>query len=220
MKVGTRHAAAMLLCLQALPLGAQPSPGPAPELGRLFFAPTERADIERDRGKPSREPAAVEGPESVTVNGVITRRGAPAVPLINGRALARGESLSGLTITGLADGRVRVTRNADGKSGLARPGQTVDLATGEVREPFDVADNRKRDALPPQSLPYTSGVPAPVAEKATAGKPVKTRRPRRAKRSSGKTPAAPPAPPARAEAPAAPVPPMSAPAPGIPAAPR
>ena len=60
-------------------IGAQPSPGPAPELGRLFFSATERADIERDRGKPSREPATVEGPERVTVNGVITRRGGAAV---------------------------------------------------------------------------------------------------------------------------------------------
>lgn len=195
----------------------------APELGRLFFSAPERDQLERERNRQRPPPAAeIVGPQKVIISGLISGPGGTPIPVINGRVLTPGQDLSGLKITGLADGRVRITRS-DGQSTLAKPGQTVDLTTGEVGEIYDLPGRRSavtREA----GLPVTFG--SGFAERATPEakvKATKAKRPRRAsgrgKASGGPKPATPAKPaiakPASPAAPGGPIlpPPMAAPGP-------
>ena len=212
---------AALLFLWVANAGAQDrATAAAPELGRLFFSVPERDQLERERNRERAAPIAeIVGPQKVIISGLISGPGGTQIPVINGRVLTPGQDLAGLKITGLADGRVRVTRS-DGQSTLAKPGQTVDLTTGEVGEIYDLPGRRsavtREVGLP---VPFGSG----FAERATAEakvKAIKAKRPRRAsgrgKASGGPKPVAPAKPAiAKPVAPGGPIlpPPMAAPGP-------
>ena len=171
-------AACMLLC--ALNAAAQERPAAAaPELGRLFFSASQREQLERERDRPAPAVADVVAPTRLVISGLIARPNATPLPVINGRVLAPGQDLSGLKITGLADGRVRITRS-DGQIRLARPGQTVDLTTGEVGELYDLPGRRaaatREVGLP---MPFGSGfveraAPEPKTRAIKAKKPRRT----------------------------------------------
>jgi hypothetical protein len=213
----TRLTLTLLVCL-LLPAGAARSQetarNTAPELGRLFFTAAEREQLENDRGRVPDKPDP-DTPQSVSVNGLIARPGQSSLPVINGRIVFPGDNPSGLRISGRADGRVLITP-PDGPTRLARPGQTVDLATGEVREMYDLPGRRDaRGTEVPLHLPYTTGT-ASKAETTPVVKAKKAKRPRRAttRRGAGTPPKPPP------DTPAAPPPrvaPANAAAPAIPA---
>jgi hypothetical protein len=135
--------------------------------------------------------------------------------VINGRIVFPGDNPSGLRISGRADGRVLITP-PDGPTRLARPGQTVDLATGEVREMYDLPGRRDaRGTEVPLHLPYITGT-ASKAETTPVVKAKKAKRPRRAttRRGAGTPPKPPPDTPAAAPPRVAPA---NAAAPAIPA---
>ncbi len=174
-----RAGTAALLCLCACAAVAQErAAAAAPELGRLFFSASERERLERERDRPAVVPVDIMTPEKLVISGLIARPNGPPLPVINGRVLAAGDELSGLKITGLADGRVRITRG-DGQVRLARPGQTVDLTTGEVGEIYDLPGRRAAAArevgLP---MPFGSGFVERAAPEAKT-KAIKTKKPRR-----------------------------------------
>ena len=203
--------AAALLCVSAwAALAQERAKAAAPELGRLFFSASQREQLERDRDRPAAVAADIVAPERLIISGLIARPNGPPLAVINGRVLAPGEDLSGLKITGLADGRVRIT-GSDGQVRLARPGQTVDLTTGEVGEIYDLPGRRaaaaREVALP---MPFGSGfVERAAAEPKTRA--IKAKKPRRTggrgKSTVGPKPAATPKP--------APTPAMAKPVPQI-----
>lgn len=104
----------------------------APELGRLFFAPEQRHELDRQR---QREPGAgatmtTAGSTPVLLNGVLRRpHGAPVV-WVNGAARA------GATEAGPPDAQNRVTvRAPDGKAvARLKPGQAWDPVSGAIRD--------------------------------------------------------------------------------------
>lgn len=215
-----RAIASLALCL-ALPwgmvCGQDKQRDAAPELGRLFFTAAEREQLERDRGRASDTPV-VDTPESVSVSGLISRAGQPALPVINGRIVFPGENPSGLRISGRTDGRIAITR-PDGPARLARPGQFVDLVTGETRELYDLPGRRDtRGTQGLERVPYTTGT-APKVDTAPLVKPAKAKRPRRhggrhGSSSAANPPAhAPPAPPPSVAPPNAAAPTIPAPLP-------
>lgn len=193
-----RAGAAALLCLCAWAAVAQERAAAAsPELGRLFFSASERERLERERDRPAVVAADIVAPEKLVISGLIARPDGPPLPVINGRVLAAGEDLSGLKITGLADGRVRITRS-DGQVRLARPGQIVDLTTGEIGEIYDLPGRRAAAArevgLP---MPFGSGFVERAAPEAKT-RAIKAKKPRRTsgrgRAASGPKPAAAPKP--------------------------
>ena len=203
--------AVALLCAFACPAFAQErATAAAPELGRLFFSASEREQLERDRDRPAAVAAEIGAPEKLVISGLIARPNGPPLPVINGRVLAPGEDLSGLKITGLADGRVRITRS-DGQSRLASPGQTVDLTTGEVGELYDLPGRRaaaaREVALP---MPFGSG----FAERAAAQPEVRTSKAKKPRRTGGRGKSAGGPKPATIRKPAA-TPPVAKPVPQI-----
>lgn len=196
---------------------ATPVPAPLPDLGRLFYTPAEREQLERERERPRVVTAAPEAPEQLRINGYIARTGKPALPVVNGRVLEPGAALSGMRISGRADGRVRITPET-GPAREARAGQTVDIASGETIEWFDLP-NRKRSGAASGALPqpFVSGTAPVKADDARPPRVIKAKRGRRGQGRRNKTVAAPAA---KAEVPAAPAPvpraPRAAPAPSIP----
>lgn len=206
--------------LSATPVDAQQFT--APPLGRLFYSPEERARLDQRRGVAEQQ--VVESPNVVAISGVIMRDGGQPIPVIGGRLLPAGETLSGLRIAGLTDGRVRITQ-PNGQSVTAKPGQTVDLASGQATDNYELPGKRdpRASALP---AAFGSGtLIAPAARPAAAKAAKKAKRPtqRRGKAgpntSPGKAPPiiAPP-PPGQKQAPA-PAIPMSPAMPALPAVP-
>ena len=195
-----------------------------PGLGRLFFSPQERARLDQRRGIAGAAAAVEESPNLVSISGVIMRDGGRPTPVIGGRILPPGATMSGLRIAGLASGNVRITQ-PNGHSVLAKPGQTVDLATGQATDNFELPG--KRDPRP-TALPANFGsgtLLAPAAKPTNAKAAKKAKRPaqRRGKAgpktNPGKAPpiVAPP-PPGQKQAPA-PAIPMTPAMPALPAAP-
>lgn len=186
----------------------------APELGRLFFTAAERERLEQDRGRMPDKPNP-DVPQSVSVNGLIARSGQPSLPVINGKVVFPGDNPSGLRIRGGADGRVTITP-PDGPGRVAKPGQSVDLATGEIREMFELPGQREaRKAEIPLHTPYITGT-LPKAETTPVPHAKKPRRPKRGSSKRGAAP--PPKPKPDSSPPPAPkVAPAGAAAPAIPA---
>ncbi len=147
----------------ALLLGALSATGPAPaqEIGRLFTTPVERAALDRwrDGGPPppthaapvrevptTREPAPASTPERsvptpaqvIVVNGVVTRSGTGrSTTWVNSLPYHGSGRLQGniSLLHGRSSPAVTVTLGS-GKTVLVKPGQSVDPATGRVREAY------------------------------------------------------------------------------------
>ncbi len=147
----------------ALLLGAFSASGPvlAQEIGRLFTTPTERAALDRwrDGGPPPpfhtapvrelpvpREPAPASTVERsvpvpaqvIVVNGVVTRSGSGrSTTWVNSLPYHGSGRLQGniALLHGPASSAVTVTLGS-GKTVLVKPGQSVDPATGRVREAY------------------------------------------------------------------------------------
>ena len=116
--------------LLLLGLALLSGPGCAEELGRLFFSPQERLELDR-RGvvhPAARGPSGARAPESIRLDGIIRRADGSATVWINGREVppAAAKRLSGGTAAAvtLPDGhRVRL------KVGDVAPLPPMDEAT-------------------------------------------------------------------------------------------
>ena len=107
----------------SIPLGVIPSAA-AQDLGRIFFTPQQRQDLDRRRNLNVPESEVVV--ESlVTVNGHVTRSSGKTTTWINGVPQYD-------TYRGRAPDRVGVDRG-DAAVGV-KIGQTLDRSTGEVRD--------------------------------------------------------------------------------------
>jgi hypothetical protein len=171
----------------AKPLGGMP-------LGRLFFTPAERAqlDIARSQKKAPTEAAApapepVPLPQTVTYGGIVRRSDGKAMLWINNRLVEEKEALSGLNLKGRVrpDGAVTLQVPQTGASINVKVGQSVELQTGRIGEarrqepqPKPQADDAGAPAsdakpgAPPPAAPPAAGAPAaPPAAGAPAAPP-------------------------------------------------
>jgi len=161
-------------------------------LGRLFFTPTERAqlDIARMQKKtapdaaaaaPAAEPPSI--PQTVTYGGIVRRSDGKAMLWINNRLVEEKEALTGLNLKGKVrpDGAVTLQVPQTGGSINVKVGQSVELETGrvgEARKPQPeakpAADEAKTDAAqakPASTPPAPPPAEAPAASAARAPDP-------------------------------------------------
>lgn len=121
--------AAMLLLLGAHQAAAQ-------ELGRLFFTPEQRdaLDARRKARLPDRPVAAAPAP-TTRVDGYVTRSSGRSTVFVDGEALSETMQPEGLQLRrGRDPSRVTVIVGEDGRRIDMRVGQTLDRATGEVKD--------------------------------------------------------------------------------------
>ena len=137
-----RLAAATLVCAM-LPALAQ-----AQELGRLFFTPEQRAnlDLRRKARMPDRPAAPVAAP-TTRVDGYVKRSGGPSTVWINGEALGESAAEAPRIDTSRERGAVSVNVEGGGRVRL-KPGETLDRGNGEVRDVLGDGEIRIRPQRP------------------------------------------------------------------------
>jgi len=125
------------LPLFALLLALMPAgPAAAQELGRLFFTPEQRAALDARRAArlPDKPAAAAESP-TTRVDGFVKRSSGKSTVWVDGEAIPDGLQLEGLRLRrGDDPTRVTVTVGEGGRRVELRIGETLDRATGEVKD--------------------------------------------------------------------------------------
>jgi hypothetical protein len=113
-------------------LAMLPSPAHAEEIGRLFFTPVQRQDLDRRRAT-NAQAAVVTAVDQVTVNGQVSRSGGKSTTWING---APQEDIR--TRTDAKDPtRVTVRQGEETQGSSLRVGETLDRVRGETRDGLD-----------------------------------------------------------------------------------
>ena len=122
----------LALLLALLPAG----PAVAQELGRLFFTPEQRAALNARRAaRLPDKPAAVAESPTTRVDGYVKRSSGKSTVWVDGEAMPDGLQLEGLRVQrGNDPTRVTVTIGEDGRRIVLRVGETIDRATGEVKD--------------------------------------------------------------------------------------
>ena len=120
------------LCALAL-IGALGAPASAQELGRLFFTPERRQNLDRQRQLNIQEKQEIPEDPTLTINGIVTRNSGKRTTWINGVAQNENETQSGVSVTPSRKdpGNITVQAN-DAPSAKARVGDTVNRNTGET----------------------------------------------------------------------------------------
>ncbi|MBA2352011.1 MAG: hypothetical protein M3Q32_10370 [Pseudomonadota bacterium] len=155
---------AALIC----PIGTAAELSPAPAaLGRLFFSPNQRAELDRARHAPPiavpkpvmqvvAKPVALPpspAPEIVTVNGMIQRSDGQSTIWINNKPVSDHETAAAIAIKN-REGAGRVTiRIPDSQRSLQmKVGQSADLRTGKISERYTSPVAEIRPALKIKNL--------------------------------------------------------------------
>lgn len=128
----------------------------AAELGRLFFTPAERAqlDVARTQKKAPPPPASAQPaeatplPEIVNYGGIIRRSDGKSLLWINDRVAEEKEALGALSLKGVVrpDGAVTLQVPQSGGMIEVKVGQSVDLQSGHVAEGHKVPAVKPRAA--------------------------------------------------------------------------
>lgn len=173
----------------AAQIEGKPVAAPQAPLGRLFFTPTERSqlDVARLQRKPTpqspAEPEQVEAPPApqvVSYGGIVRRSDGKAMLWINNRLVEEKDALKGLSLKGKVrpDGAVTLQVPQTGGSIDVKVGQSVELQTGRIGETRKPPPEAK--APPPEETkpgqadapPAAAGAPpAPASSTAAAGAP-------------------------------------------------
>lgn len=123
------------LLLVAMALGALSAE--AQELGRLFFTPEQRTQLDaRRKARVPDKPAAAAVASPVTrVDGYVKRSGGRSTVFINGDAVSESAPEAPRIDTAQTpSGSVSITVGEGGSRARLRPGETLDRGNGEVRD--------------------------------------------------------------------------------------
>jgi hypothetical protein len=137
----------------------------AESLGRLFFTPPQRAQLDVARSQKSRVTLASENqqeaapaPEIITYSGVVRRSDGRSTILINNKPVSDGQAINGVPLSGSigANGTVTLRMPQSDRPVELKVGQSLEIVSGTIEEPFS------RSATAPQ----------PAGPESAAGKPV------------------------------------------------
>jgi hypothetical protein len=123
-------------------LAAAPPAMSAEALGRLFFTPTERQQLDQARlrkpgpAQAAEAPPAPEPPQVLKYSGIVRRSDGKSVLWLNNRPVDEKEALSSHSVSGRIrnDGSVTVRVPQSGRTVDLKVGQSVELPSGNVAE--------------------------------------------------------------------------------------
>jgi hypothetical protein len=149
----------------ALALAAGTAPAAEP-LGRLFFTPAQRAQLDIARSQKSRatlasdQEVAAPVPEVITYGGIVRRNDGKTTVWINNRAVNDGKATDKLPVASRVrpDGSVNLQVPQSDRSVNLKVGQSVEIVSGTIAEPYA----RSRAAAKPVPKPAVAGVAAPA----------------------------------------------------------
>ena len=104
-------------------------------LGRLFFTPERRQNLDRQRQLNIQEKQEIPEDPTLTINGIVTRKSGKRTTWINGVSQNENDRQSGVSVTPSQNnpGKV-VVQAADAPAGNAKVGDTVNRNTGEATD--------------------------------------------------------------------------------------
>lgn len=157
------------------------------QLGRLFYTPTERAqlDLARMQKKPATQAAAAEPvepppvPQVVTYGGLVRRSDGRQMLWINNRLVDEKEALAGLSLKGKVrpDGAVTLQIPQSNATVDVKVGQSVEVYSGKVAEtrkpPPEAAQSPESKAPGDDAKGATPDAKPATAEARAAGAEVK-----------------------------------------------
>lgn len=117
-------------------LAAFPPAVHAQELGRLFFTPDQRANLDaRRKARVPDKPAAATVAAPVTrIDGYVKRSGGPSTVWINGESVAEGAPEAPRIEERRNEGTVSITVGEGGNRVRLKPGEALDRGNGEVHD--------------------------------------------------------------------------------------
>lgn len=127
-----------LLVILAFGLASQPAPAADPAVGRIFFTPEQRTQLDMLRtqkalaSQKSDEPV----PETVTYSGIVRRSDGKATVWINNEALSEADLRNKQSIVGSIGRDGQVTLQAPQTAVQLKVGQSATLFSGKVDESF------------------------------------------------------------------------------------
>lgn len=132
---------ALLLLALVLAVGEAPAGEP---LGRLFFTPAQRAQLDTARNQKSRatleseKEEAAPVPEVVTYGGLVRRSDGKTTVWINNRPINDGQAAGRLPISSRVrpDGSVNLEVPKTERSVNLKIGQSVEILSGTIEEPY------------------------------------------------------------------------------------
>ena len=149
----------------AVPAAAADEP-----LGRMFFAPAQRAQLDIARTQRARTTLATEkteeisnaapAPQTITYDGAVRRSDGKTTVWLNGRPVNDKEPAGGALVVGRVrpDGGISLQMPQSGRTVDLKPGQSIELLSGAIEESF----SRK---------PVTAPEAKPSPKSATGEKP-------------------------------------------------
>lgn len=147
-----------------LPHAAQPA-----EMERLFFSPAQRAQLDIARAQRDRRgtqaadgtPSGPQGPDVVTYDGVVRRTDGKSTVWLNGKPVNDRTSNNDVNVVGVrGDGAVTIAVPQTDRAASLRVGQTLDINSGAIREPYARDATRYR---PPEKAAAPASPDKPAA---------------------------------------------------------
>jgi hypothetical protein len=133
-----RHALSLLILAVSAATASAAEP-----IGRLFFTPAQRAQLDVARSQKSRAVAEPEQeaplmPEVVSYDGVVRRSDGKSTVWINSRAINDGKAADKLPVSTRVrpDGSVNLIDPQTRRSVDLKVGQSIDIVSGTVEEPY------------------------------------------------------------------------------------
>lgn len=170
-------------CCALAALMALSTPVPAAEqaLGRMFFTPAQRASLDIARTQRARTTLATENteevasaapvPQTITFDGMVRRSDGKSTVWINNRPVNENEQTGGAAVVGRVrpDGGISLQMPQSGRSVELKVGQSIELLSGTVEEPYA------------RKPPVTAPEPKPAAKPAAEAKDAKPASPESAR---------------------------------------
>jgi hypothetical protein len=143
----------------------------AEPLGRLFFTPAQRAQLDTARSQKSRAmlPSDTEAaplPETITYSGMVRRNDGKSTVWLNNRAINDRQPTEGVPAVGRVrpDGRIILEPPQGGPRTELKVGQSLEIVSGTIEEPYA----RRATAPKPETKPKPGagqGTEAPAPAK-------------------------------------------------------
>lgn len=157
--------------LFALALALAAGSAAAEPLGRLFFTPAQRAQLDAARSQKARAPLAEEreetpAPEVIIYRGVVRRSDGKTTVWLNDRAIEDGRMAGSLQMSGRVrpDGSVTLEVPQSDRRINLKVGQSVEILSGTVEEQYRQAPVPQPAITPPG--PGAAPKPAPAVPQA------------------------------------------------------
>lgn len=156
-----RQHLAVLACVACVTGAAEA----AEALGRLFFAPAQRAQLDAARAQHDRRPpgaadteqAAPRGPDVVTYSGMVRRDDGKSTVWINGKPITERTRDGDVSVVGVRrDGAVSVAVPQADRSASLRVGQSMEVTSGTIEESYA----RRATRYTPPAKPAPAGAAA------------------------------------------------------------